>query len=55
MTENQDNFTPTVLVVDDNKLERAAVIEAISKIGVNVVEAEDGEAALKILKQKTVL
>jgi CheY-like chemotaxis protein len=54
MTENQDNFTPTVLVVDDNKLERAAVIEAISKIGVNVVEAEDGKAALKILKQKTV-
>jgi CheY-like chemotaxis protein len=54
MTDSQDNFTPTVLVVDDTPLERAAVIEAISKIGVNVVEAEDGKTALKILKQKTV-
>ena len=54
MTDNQDKFTPTVLVVDDTPMERAAVIAAISNIGVNVVEAEDGKAALNILKHQSV-
>jgi CheY-like chemotaxis protein len=54
MTDKQDNLTPTVLVVDDNPLERAAVIAAISPIGVNVIEVEDGKAALNVLKHQTV-
>lgn len=54
MTGDQYSFTPTVLVVDDSPLERAAVIAAISKIGVNVVEVEDGKAALNVLKHQTI-
>jgi len=54
MNEANNNFTPTVLVVDDALLERAAVIAAISNIGVNVIEAEDGKNALAILKHQTV-
>jgi CheY-like chemotaxis protein len=54
MTSKQDNFTPTVLVVDDSPIERAAVIAAISSIGVNVIEVEDGRAALNVLKHQKV-
>lgn len=54
MTDDLKNFTPTVLVVDDNPVERKAVIAAISCIGVNAVEADDGKAALSILKHQSV-
>jgi CheY-like chemotaxis protein len=49
-----ENFTPTVLVVDDNALARSVIVKAMVEIGVNIIEADSGIAALSILKQQPV-
>jgi len=40
---------PTVLLVDDDDLVREIASEALSQMGYQVIEASDGEAALRLL------
>ncbi|MRG96616.1 AAA family ATPase [Polyangium spumosum] len=42
----------TILVVDDNPQNRALVSDLLVPIGFEVVEAEDGEAALRLAKER---
>lgn len=49
-----ESFTPTILIVDDDDLARSIVAEAVTELGVNIVEAENGRAALSILKKQPV-
>lgn len=53
--DGQDkNFIPTVLVVDDNAMARSTIATAMIDLGVNIVEADNGRAALSILKRQSV-
>jgi CheY-like chemotaxis protein len=49
-----DTFTPTILIVDDDTTARKVVAEAVIELGVNIVEADNGRAALSILKKQPV-
>lgn len=44
--------TPTVLVVDDEALVRAASVEVLRKLGLCVLEAADGERALALIRRR---
>jgi two-component system cell cycle sensor histidine kinase/response regulator CckA len=43
-----DGATPTILLVDDEQSVRAIVVKILRRAKYNVLEAESGEAALKI-------
>lgn len=45
-------MTKTVLIVDDDKLTREGLSTMLRSAGHNVIEAEDGEQALDMLKQR---
>src|SRR5665647_3173423 len=41
-----------ILVIDDNKLIRKALKDTLSKIGYTVIEAEDGESGLVLVRDE---
>ncbi len=45
------NYDTTILVVDDSDLYRSAITDALKRIHLNVIEAEDGQKALDILEK----
>ncbi|MEM9832545.1 MAG: PAS domain S-box protein [Bacteroidota bacterium] len=47
------DFTPQVLVVDDNAINRKVVSEMLKKSGCNVTLAGSGKEAIEIVQQKT--
>lgn len=49
-----DTFTPTILIVDDDANARKVVAEAVTELGVNIVEVDNGRSALSILKKQPV-
>jgi CheY-like chemotaxis protein len=46
-TQNAD-----VLVVEDNKINRSIIVSLLEKIGLNCAEAENGEDAINIVREK---
>jgi CheY-like chemotaxis protein len=40
---------PTILVVEDDNIVRMLIVDVLEELGFTVLEAEDGNAALKIL------
>jgi CheY-like chemotaxis protein len=45
--------TETILVVEDDPNVRTAVVQILIDIGCNIVEAEDGDAALSVLADRS--
>ncbi len=45
------NYDTTILVVDDSKLYRETLKNSLQRIHLNVIEAEDGQEALAIIKE----
>ena len=41
-----------ILIIDDNKLIRKTLKETLSKVGYNIIEAEDGESGLVLVKSE---
>lgn len=50
-TKNNSGSVPTVLVVDDSRLQRRLLRMHLSRWGYNVIDAESGDEALKICAQ----
>ncbi len=44
------NYDTTILVVDDSLVYRSAIVNILKRLHLNILEAEDGVEALKILK-----
>ncbi len=45
------NYDTTILVVDDSKLYRQTLRDSLKRIHLNIIEAEDGQEALDIIKE----
>ena len=45
------NYDTTILVVDDSKVYRSAIIETLKKLHIHTLEAEDGQIALDVLEK----
>jgi diguanylate cyclase (GGDEF)-like protein len=50
VTRILNNYDTTVLVVDDSALYRSVLSKSLKKLHLNVLEAEDGVAALKVIE-----
>ena len=45
---------PTVLIVDDEELIRSMIRKSLTRIGYEVIEAENGIEAMELLKEKSI-
>lgn len=48
------NSTPTVLVVDDDDESRAVIKKTLAPLAINIIEADNGRAALELLKHHAI-
>ena len=49
-----EKTSPEILVVDDSRTARAAVVRALQRTGFGVVEAADGAEALEVLRSRQI-
>jgi PAS domain S-box-containing protein len=47
-----DNYTPHILLVEDNEMNRFIALQTLKQIGANIVEAGNGKEAIQIIKDE---
>lgn len=47
-----DNYTPHILLVEDNEMNRFIALQTLKQIGANIVEAANGKEAIQIIENE---